>query len=400
MKRVYIITATVTMISILTGFILQVWFIPHAKYDQLKVGFVCNSDASSAYTDNFVRIASSLKEEFGNKIHLIYRYNIPEDDVLTTLKSLKEKGCRLIFTTSYDYQNAAKNFARDNPDIQICAATADNANTAPVLKNYHSFMGTIYEARYLTGVAAGLKLAQMIHENKVREDTARVGYVGSQETAEVISGYTAFFLGVRSIVPTATMRVRYTGEWLNYETEADITQKLLDEGCVIIAQHTDTAAPAAVCEKKAAAGGNIYYVGYNSNMMDVAPTSTLISCSINWKPYIRGAIRSVLQNRSIEKAQRSHTKGQDCWAGLDQNWVMINNINNVIAVKGTEEELKKIAQKIKAGNLMIFKGDYIGVDPENSSMIYDLRTGYAENRDASAPSFHYILSDVITVENN
>lgn len=399
MKRVYIITTLVTLATVIFGFILQAGYVTRLNQETLNLGFVCASDQSSAYTDNFIRVKDSLKEQYGNRIRIHFRYNIPEADAPKAFEELKDKGCKLIFATSSNFKKYAKIFAKSNRDIQVCAATADNANTSPVLPNYHTFMGCIYEGRYLTGVAAGLKLSEMINENKITKETAKVGYVAAMSNPEVISGYTAFFLGIRSVVPSATMKVCYTGQWLDYKEETAVTEKLLNEGCVIIGQHTDTIAPAVSCEKVASAGRNVYYVGYNSNMMDIAPTSSLISCSMNWEPYISQAVLAVLNKRNIESMVDANTNGRDSWAGLDKNWVRINSMNPIAAAKDTEKKLKEVTKKLSSKKLMVFKGDYIGVDPEDSSMIYDLRTGFAENRNSSAPQFHYILSGGITIEN-
>ena len=163
-----------------------------------------------------------------------------------------DAGCDLIFTTSYNYGTVTKEFAEKYPGIEFCMATCANANEEPVLKNYHTFMGKIYQGRYTAGVAAGMKMKELIKEGVITEQQAKIGYVAAYPYAEVISGYTAFLLGVRSVVPDAVMTVRYTNKWNDYRTEKKYAKGLIDEGCVIISQHSDTAGPATACEETAA----------------------------------------------------------------------------------------------------------------------------------------------------
>ncbi len=400
MKRVYTIATAVTLLTVLLGSILQITYTQRKTRAKLKVGFVYISDQSAAYTDNFMRLTSSLKDTYGDQISIYSRNNVPEHEAANTFKDLKKHGCKLIFATSYTYKKQAKIFAKNNPDIEVCAATADNANNNPVLPNYHTFMGTIYEGRYLTGVAAGMKLSELISQHKATTENARIGYVAAMSTPEVISGYTAFFLGIRSIVPSATMRVCYTGKWADYPTEMRMTDHLIDEGCIIIGQHTDTIAPAISCEQAAAMGRNVYHVGYNSNMMDVAPTSSITSCIINWEPYITQAIEACLKGCDIESVVKAQKNHNDSWAGLDKDWVQINTINPIVAASHTKETLETVKKKLIHGKCKVFQGNYTGIDPKDPSDTYDLRNGYEENHDASTPQFHYVLSDVITIEDN
>ena len=324
-------------------------------------------------------------------------YNVAEGTEGNYLQQLVDAGCSIIFSTSYNYGVTTKEFAGRYPDIEFCMATCDNANEEPYLKNYHTFMGAIYEGRYASGVAAGMKLKELIENGRITVDDAKIGYVAAYPYAEVISGYTAFLLGVRSVVPDAVMTVKYTYKWNDYLLEKKYAAELIDEGCVIISQHSDTAGPAIACEETDA-GTPVYLISYNQSMADIAPTTYITGCKINWKPYVTGAVGAVLEGRNIEKTVRGKVNGNDIGAGFDEDWVEMLKLNEVIAADGTKEKLDEVIEKLKRGELYVFKGDYLGVNVDDPEDIYDLSQGYEENRDRSAPSFNYILKDVITIE--
>ena len=364
---------------------------------KIKVGFLYDGDESAPYTYNFIKSQNKLDEYYqGKKVETVSRSNIPEDKGEQGLNELIDEGCDIIFSTSYGYEDAAKKLAKEHPEIQFCQATGDNANDKP-LSNYHTFMGEIYEGRYVSGIVAGMKLREMINEGIITEEQAKVGYVGAFPYAEVISGYTAFILGVRRIVPKATMEVKYIHTWTSYSLEKKCAQELIDDNCVIISQHTNTIGAAVACEEASENGATVYHVGYNQSMVDVAPTTSLVSSRINWNPYIFGAVEAVLKNKSIEKTVEGHVHGNDVGAGFKHGWVQMLDINGLIAARGTEDAVNETIEKIYNNEITIFKGDYIGVDPQNPEDTIDLKNGFKENENASAPSFHYVLKDVITI---
>ena len=229
------------------------------------------------------------------------------------------------------------------------------------------------------------------------KEQAKIGYVAAYPYAEVISGYTAFLLGVRSVVPDAVMTVRYTNKWNDYRTEKKYAKDLIDEGCVIISQHSDTAGPATACEETAA-GTPVYLVSYNQSMEDVAPTTYLTGCKINWEPYMMGAVDAVLNDRVIEKSIKGTVNGNDIGAGFEEDWVQMLELNEITAADGTVEKMQKVIRQFEQGKLDVFRGDYVGADPDDPDDTYDLNQGYTENEFASAPSFHYVLKDVIRIE--
>ena len=258
-------------------------------------------------------------------------------------------------------------------------------------------MGEIYQGRYISGVAAGMKLAELIENGEITVEQARIGYIGAFPYAEVISGYTAFFLGVQSVVPEVTMKVIYTNSWGDYSLEKHTAERLIEEGCVVIAQHSDTTGPAVACEEQSSRY-KVFHIGYNQSMTDVAPTTSLISSRINWQNYIVSATDAVLRGKSIESVVKGNVHGNDVSGGIRENWVQMLKLNDTIAAKGTQKKINELIDKFKKGKVDVFKGDFIGVNPEDENDIYDLSDGYTENRNSSAPTFHYVLKDVITIE--
>lgn len=397
MKRVYGITiiTAVTVILAVVGVYKLFW--QEDDNRTVKAGFVYVGDASTAYTSNFMDAQEAVDKAFGDKVQTVAKYNVAEGAERQSLEELVEEGCDIIFATSYGYETITKELAEQYPDVQFCMATGDNANTEPVLDNYHTFMGAIYEGRYVSGVVAGMKLQELIENGTITKEQARIGYVGAYPYAEVISGYTAFLLGARSVVPETTMEVRYTNTWSNYLKEKKCAQTLIEDGCVIISQHSDTAGPAVACEQTDAEIP-VYLVGYNQSMAELAPTTYLTGAKINWTPYMRQAVQAVLDQKRIEDVVVGNVNGQDIGSGFDENWVQMLELNEVVAAPGTKEKINATIEQLKKKQIQVFQGDYTGVNPQDASDTYDLTKGYQENAKSSAPTFYYILEDVIEIK--
>ncbi len=394
MKRVYIIC------SLSALFLLLMSVVCHSviKSDEksIKVGFVYVGDEITPYTKNFVNSQLKAEEDLGDNVEFEVRYNVPEDRCEESIRELVNEGCDYIIAPSYGYGTHMKEIAKEYPDIQFCVPTGDNANVEPIVENYHNTMGTIYQGRYICGVVAGMKLREMIDQGIIEAQEARIGYVAAFPYSEVISGYTAFYLGVASIVPEATMYVKYTNTWSSYATEKQIANELIENGCVVISQHSDTTGPAVACEN---ATGDIpvYHVGYNQSMTEIAPTRSLVSCSIDYTPFFEQSIAAVLNGKKIESQLNAKTVGNDSMAGFEKEWIKILDINKTIVADGTEAEVDRIIEQFKEGNLTVFKGTYTGTDPFDSTDTIDLSEGYEENEKTSSPGFHYVLDDVITI---
>lgn len=396
MKRVYITTIVAALLVMAAfGGIFSVWD-GADRVDVLKVGFIYKNDESTPYTSNFMLAQDALERALPGRVKVYTRSNVTEEDTMEPLKDLVREGCSIIFTNNNS--TLMIDAARMYPDIQFCQGAYATSDDVSDVENYHSFAGEIYQARYASGVVAGMKLRDMIDTHVISAEEALVGFVGSYPISDVMSAYTAFLLGVRSVAPEATMRVRYTGVWNSYNREKSCAKALIDEGCIIIAQHTDTIGPAVACEE-ASASKKVYHVGYHQDMTDIAPSSSLVSARTDWSVYVIGAVEALLEGKQIEKyVPGTVTHGNDMVAGFDQGWVTLTDLNRQIIAYGTEERLQKTIDALKKGSLEVFKGDYTGVNPDDPGDTVDLKQGYKENETTSWPSFHYVLDDVITVE--
>lgn len=369
--------------------------VSHAK-EHVRVGFVYDGDETEPYTYNFMVAQRALKSKYGDSVEVEVQSNVLDDDGEAAVRKLVANKCDLVFTTSWGYGEVTKRIAAEHPEVQFCQATCSNANEEPVLENYHTFMGHIYEGRYVSGVVAGMKIQQMIDQGKLDASDAKVGYVAAFEQPENISAYTAFLLGVRSVVPTATMEVSYVNTWSSYTAEKECAERFIRDGCVVISQSTNTIGPALACEE-AAATHEVYHVGYNQSMNETAPTMALVATRMNWAPYVLGATEAVLQGAEIEGVVSAQIHGRDAGAGFDKDWVQMLDLNTLVAPEGAQEAMDAAIEGLKRGSIDVFKGDYVGVNPADPSDTCDLSQGYHENADSSAPTFGYVLKDVITV---
>ena len=395
MKRV-IITTLVTAILVLAvfGVAHSIWA-PNQALDLVKVGFIYKNDESTPYTYNFMLAQDALAKAYPGRVVIYSRSNVTEADTIDPVRELVREGCEIIFTNNNSLQMI--DAAREYPDVQFCqgAYTTDDHSEAP--ENYHSFAGAIYEARYASGVVAGLKLRDMIDRHVITADEALVGFVGAYPYADIISAYTAFLMGVRSVAPEAKMHVRYVHSWNSYSGEKACAKALIEEGCIVIAQHTDTFGPAAACEE-AAAEHTVYHVGYHQSAFDIAPGTSLVSARTNWAPYVVGAVGAVMEGKEIEKTVPGRVFGNDMCAGFDEGWVALTDLNKQIVAYGTQEKLNKVIEGFRKGTIDVFRGDYIGVDPNDPADFIDLSNGYQENASTSWPSFHYVLKDIVIID--
>ncbi|MBP5281956.1 MAG: BMP family ABC transporter substrate-binding protein [Lachnospiraceae bacterium] len=395
MKRVYI-TTILTCLVILSAFLIcfRLLNISGGK-DSLKIGFIYDNDESTPYTYNFSLAKDELEKKYGEKVEILTCSNVLDDEMEEPLRELAGEGCDIIFFNGYS--ELVMKLAPEYPDTQFCQTSYMDMSGKTVPANYHTFKGEAYQGRYVSGIAAGMKIRQMIQDEIITEDQAIVGFVAAFPTSEVISGYTAFLMGVRSVVSSAVMRVSYTHTWSSYAQEKSAAQKLIGDGCVVISQYTDTIGPAIACEE-AAQGQNVYYVGFDQSMSEVAPGTSLVTARICWEQYILAAVNALMSNKKIESVVSGHVHGTDAFAGFEENWIEMVDLNQQVAAPGTQEAMDRAIEQFKHGNgSFVFKGDYVGVDPENPNDTCNLRNGYVENENTSYPLFHYVLTDIITV---
>ncbi len=347
--------------------------------EELKIGFVHISDPSDkGYTYNQDLGTQEMVGTLGlSEEQIVNKYNVSEDESCeTALRELVEEGCNIIFATSFGFEDYVLTVAAEYPEIQFCHATGTQAKDSG-LPNVHNYFASIYEARYLAGIAAGLKT-----ENN------HLGYVGAYPFAEVISGYTAFYLGAKSVNPDVTMEVMYTGEWNDPTKEAQVAQALIDRGCDVISQHCDSTAPATTAEQN-----GVWQVGYNADMIDAAPNASLISARINWGVYITEAVQHVIDGTEIPV---------DWCKGYADGAVYLSPLNTDIAAEGTQEAIDAAAAELVSGERHVFDGPLTGVgqDADGNEITLDIPEGeyYHESEEQSAPSFNYIIPGITIVE--
>ena len=399
MRRVVMITILTSIAMVLAFQAACITWFHSPKLQSFTVGFIYDNDESTSYTYNFAlakeELEYQLADQFDGRLQVLVKSNVTEDQTTEAVRKLAEDGCSLIFTNGYSGQ--FKDAADSYPDIQFCQVSYYDNSREKLPANYHTFKGEAYQGRYICGMAAGLKLDEMIQNGLIGPEDAYAGFVAAHPTTEVISGFTAFALGMRSIVPEARLRVIYTGSWSNYALEKAAASKLIREGCFIISQHSDTIGPASACEEYTGTP-KVYHIGYNQSMMNVAPTAALVSCRINWAPYVVGAAEAVLSGEVIEKRVNGAVHGKnDMSGGFDRGWVEILDLNKVSLPDGADQMMEKTIEMFRKGTIEVFKGDYTGTDPENPEDTIDLRKGYDENLHCSSPTFHYILDDVIEI---
>ena len=314
-----------------------------------KVGFIMLHDENSTYDLNFINAAKEACETLGVEYTIVT--NVPEgQECYDKAAELAAAGCNIIFADSFGHEDYMIQAAKDFPDVQFCHSTGTKAHTEG-LSNYHNAFASIYEGRYLAGIAAGMKLNEMIANGEFTADEAKIGYVGAFTYAEVISGYTSFFLGARSVCPTATMEVTFTGSWYDETAEKEGAEKLIQNGCVLISQHADSMGAPTACEK-----AGVPNVSYNGSTVSVGPNTYIISSRIDWAPYYVYAIQAVMDGKSIDAD----------WTGtLATKSVVLSDLNTNVAADGTQAAIDEAMKKLENGELHVFDVSTFTVTGEN-----------------------------------
>lgn len=329
----------------------------------LKIGVILVHDENSGYDMAHIEGVKAAQAALGlSDDQIVYKYNIPEDEkCYDTAIDLVEQGCSIIFSDSFGHASYMMQAAREVPEVFFVACTGDTA-ALQGLDNVANMFPYTFQSRYVSGVVAGMKLKELMDAGTVTDPY--VGYVGAYPYAEVVSGYTAFFLGIRSIVPDAHMDVQYTNSWYDPTAEAEAANALMSKGCVIIGQHADsTGAPSAV-QAAQDAGKVVYSVGYNIDMISVAPTAALTSSQNNW-----GALYTPV----IEKAMKGEAIPVDLALGYADDAVMISKLGESCAA-GTQEAIDAVIAALKDGSLEVFDCSTFTVNGEHPTTFTALDT--------------------------
>ncbi len=340
----------------------------------IKVGFIFLDDENATYDKNFIESAKEACEELN--VEYVEKKDISEGaDCYDAAIDLVEQGCSIIFADSFGHEDYMIEAAQEHPEVQFCHSTGTKAHTQG-LDNYHNAFAAIYQGRYLAGVAAGMKLNEMIDSGEITAEEAVMGYVGAYTYAEVISGYTSFYLGAKSVCSDVTMKVKFTGSWYDETSEKEAATTLINDGCVLISQHADSMGAPTACES-----AGVPNVSYNGSTYESCPNTYLISSRINWTPYYEYAIQCVIDGEEID----------DDWTGdLSTDSVKLSDLNTDVAAEGTQEAIDTAMAALEDGSLNVFDTSTFTVtvtDSDNVNATVDengMLTSYMADVDTDA----------------
>ncbi len=327
-----------------------------------KIGFIFLHDENSTYDLNFINAAKEAQAALGlSDEQIIFKTNVPEsNECYEAACDLVDRGCDIVFADSFGHESYMLQAAKEFPEVQFCHATGTMAHTEG-LANFHNAFASIYEGRFLAGVAAGMKLNEMIEAGKFTADEAKMGYVGAYTYAEVISGYTSFYLGAKSVCPTVTMEVQFTGSWYDETAEKEAATTLINRGCKLISQHADSMGAPTACET-----AGVPNVSYNGSTVDACPNTFIVSSRINWAPYFEYIANCVKNGEAIAAD----------WTGdIQTGSVVLTAVNEKAAAAGTQAAIDEVSKKLQSGEVHVFDAATFTVGGETlASYLADVDT--------------------------
>ena len=342
----------------------------------VKVGAIILGDETEGYSAAHINGIKEAAAELGmSDDQIVWKYKIAEGGVTAdAAEDLVGQGCNLIISNSYGHQTYMEEEAEKYPDINFVAMTGDFAAISD-LDNFYNAFTAVYQSRYVSGVVAGMKVKELVESGTLTPETqpdsftadgkVKIGYVGAYNYAEVVSGYTAFFLGVQSVYPDVQMEVMYTNSWFDIDKEGAAAEALIANGAVIIGQHADSTGAPAATQKLKDSGKICYSIGYNIDMLSVAPDVALTSPQNNWGAYYTYAFEQVMNGKKPE---------QDWCRGYSDNAVQISPLGKACAA-GTQEAVDAAIEKIKSGELKVFDCSTFTVNGEHLTS-YDKSHGF------------------------
>ena len=366
----------------------------------IKVGFIFLHDEQSTYDKNFMDAAKAACKEMG--VEYAQKTQIPEskDCYDAAVELIEVDGCNIIFADSFGHESFLIDAAKKYPDVQFCHATGTQAHTAGVA-NFHNAFASIYEGRYLAGVAAGLKLNEMIEAGQFTAEEAKMGYVGAFTFAEVMSGYTSFYLGAKSVCPTVTMDVKFTGSWYDEQAEKEAAQALIAGGCKLISQHADSMGAPTACET-----AGVPNVSYNGSTVAACPNTFIVSSRIDWTPYFKYMIECVRDGKEI---------ATDYTGTIETGSVVLTDVNTAAAAAGTVEKIAEVKAGLLDGSINVFDTANWTVNGETlTSYMADVDTDaefaadteaieggvFYESKHRSAPYFNVEIDGINLLDRN
>lgn len=360
----------------------------------VKVGLICLHDDNSTYDKNFIDAMKAVCAEKG--ADLVIRTGIDEDTVCyDTAIDLVSQGCSIIFADSFGHEPYILQAAKEKPNVQFYHATGTTAHTENQA-NFHNAFADIYQGRFVAGYIAGLKLAEMVKDDTATE--VKVGYVGAWPYAEVKSGYTSWFLGLRKAFEeettgkTVTMKVTFTNSWYDEVKEKNAAEALIADGCKLISQHADSWGAPTACEK-----AGVPNVSYNGSTASKCPNTFLVSSKINWKPYFRAMI----------DAKRNNTALEDDWtAGFclydeDNGAVNLSSLGKSVAA-GTAEKVNKLIANLVLGNIKVFDCSTftVTIDENAKSLGYEDKPWSGKNLNATVDGDGHLTAYMADVDSD
>ena len=312
-----------------------------ADVADVKLGVILLHDEDSTYDLNFINGVNEAIANLGlTEDQVVMMRNIPEsNDCYEAALDLVDEGCNLIFANSFGHESFIIEAAKEATDVQFCHATGTKAHTEG-LENFHNAFAAIYEGRYLAGIAAGMKLNELKEAGQLKGEAPLMGYVGAFTYAEVISGYTSFYLGAKSVCPDVTMKVQFTGSWYDEKEEKTAAEALINAGCDLISQHADSMGAPTACEN-----AGIPNVSYNGSTLASCPNTFIVSSRINWAPYFEYIVNQVAKNEAIATD----------WTGtIATNSVVLTEVNTAVAAEGTVEAIEAAKAAFVNGELNVF----------------------------------------------
>ena len=308
---------------------------------KVKLGVILLHDEDSTYDLNFINGVKDAQKKLGlSDDDVIIKRNIPEsNECYEAAKDLVDEGCTIVFADSFGHESFMVQAAKEFPNVDFCHATGTMAHTEK-LANYHNAFAAIYEGRYLAGVAAGLKLNEIKEAGKLKGDAPVMGYVGAFTYAEVMSGYTSFYLGAKSVCPDVTMKVQFTGSWYDEKEEKAAAEALIAAGADLISQHADSMGAPTACEN-----AGIPDVSYNGSTVESCPNTFIVASRIDWAPYFEYIVNQKKAGEAIDTD----------WTGtIATGSVVLTDVNDKAAAAGTADKLAEVKAQFEAGTLHVF----------------------------------------------
>ena len=313
----------------------------NAEVSDVKLGVILLHDEDSTYDLNFINGVYEAVEALGmEEDQVIIKRSIPEsNECYEAALDLVDEGCTVIFADSFGHETFMIQAAKECPDVEFCHATGTMAHTVG-LENFHNAFAAIYEGRYLAGIAAGMKLNEMKENGKLKGEVPMMGYVGAFTYAEVISGYTSFYLGAKSVCPDVQMKVQFTGSWYDEKEEKTAAEALINAGCDLISQHADSMGAPTACEN-----AGVPNVSYNGSTIESCPNTFIVSSRINWAPYFEYIVNQDAAGEAIDTD----------WTGtIATNSVVLTDVNTDAAAAGTVEAIEAAKAALENGEIKVF----------------------------------------------